>query len=210
VIHILLAEQQVLVRQGVRALLEREVGMEVVGEAGDGWEAVELAREQRPDVAVLDVDMPALNGIEAVNELEAVSPATRSILLTSRSEDCYVLRALQAGASGYVLKIQACEDLVRAICEVRAGRVYLSPSISRAVVEAYLAGRPAVSDPLTARERQLLKLIAEGKSTKEAAALMGIRAKTGESHRTRMMAKLGLHSTAVLVRYAIRVGLVQP
>jgi len=210
VIRILLVEQHVLVRQGVRALLEREAAMEVVGEAGDGWEAVKLAREQRPHIAVLDVEMPTLNGIEAVNELKVVSPATRSILLTSRSEDSYVLQALRAGASGYVLKIQASEDLVRALREVSAGRVYLSPSVSRAVVHAYLAGKPTALDPLTARERQLLQLVAEGKSTKEAAALMGIRAKTGESHRTRLMAKLDVHSTAELVRCAIRLGLIQP
>jgi len=209
VIRVLLAEDHIVVRQGLRALLER-ASFEVVGEAADGREAVELARDRRPDVAVLDFEMPLLNGIEAVKEVSAVSPATRSILLTMYGEDPYVLRAMQAGARGYVLKSQASEDLIRAVREVSHGRVYLSPRVSRAVVDAYLSSQPAVVDPLTARERQLLLLVAEGKSTKEAAALMGISVKTAESHRTRMMTKLDLHSTAQLVRYAIRIGLIHP
>ncbi|OGC00571.1 MAG: hypothetical protein A3G35_00350 [candidate division NC10 bacterium RIFCSPLOWO2_12_FULL_66_18] len=198
-----------MVRQGLRALLERE-GFEVAGEAGDGHQAIRLAQDLRPDVAVLDLAMPLLNGIDAAREILKVSPSTKVILLTVHTEDQYVLEALRARVKGYVLKTQVAEDLVQAIREVLRGSTYLSPGISQAVVEAFLAKTDLPTDPLTLRERQVLQLIAERKSTKEIAGLLGVSVKTVESHRARMMEKLDIHEVAGLVRYAIRRGLVEP
>jgi DNA-binding NarL/FixJ family response regulator len=208
-IRILLADDHTLVRQGLRALLERE-GLEVVAEAGDGQAAVRVARERCPDVAVLDFSMPLLNGRDAAREILRACPRTRAILLTMHSEDQYVLDALQAGVKGYVLKAQASEDLVRAIHEVQRGMMYLSPGVSQAVVDASLNKAELPRDPLTSREREVLQLVAEGKSTKEIAKLLAISFKTAESHRTRIMKKTDIHETAGLVRYAVRRGLIQP
>lgn len=205
--NVLLADDHQIVRQGVRALLERE-RFNVVAEASDGQEAVRLAERTRPDVAVLDLSMPTLNGIDAGREILKVSPRTRFLLLTMHTEEHHILEALRAGARGCVTKSQASEHLVQAIREVCADGVYLSPSVSGAVVQAYLAGTALPYEPLTARERQVLQLVAEGKTTKEVAVILGISVKTAESHRTRMMEKLDIHSTAGLVHYAIRRGLV--
>ncbi len=206
-LRILLADDHAMVRQGLKALLERD-GFEVV-EASDGHEAIQLTRERHPDVAVLDLAMPLLNGLDAAREIRQVSPSTKTILLTMYAEDQYVLEALRAGVRGYVLKTQAGVDLVKAVHEVQRRAVYLSPGVSRAVVEAYLAKTELAPDPLTPRERQVLQLIAEGKTTKEVASLLGISVKTAESHRSRLMEKLDIHETATLVRYAIRRGLIQ-
>lgn len=208
-IRIALADDHALVRQGLKALLERE-GFEVVAEASDGQEAVRLVEKAHPEVAVLDISMPLLNGLEAAREIRKASERTRTILLTRHDEDQYVTEALRAGVRGYVLKSQAATDLVAAIQQVSRGGTYLSPGISRAVVDAYLSKSELPADPLTARERQVLQLVGEGKSSKEIAALLGISPKTAESHRTRLMQKLDIHETASLVRYAIRRGLVQP
>lgn len=208
-IQVLLADDHLIVRQGLKALLERE-GFVVVAEASDGHEAVRLAQSLHPDVAVLDLSMPLMNGLEASQEILHSAHGTRAILLTMYTEDHYVIRALRAGIRGYVVKTQATTDLVQAIQEVAKGAIYLSPSISRAVVEAYLAKTDLPPDPLTPRERQVLQLVAEGKTAKEVAQLLGISAKTAESHRTRIKEKLHIHETAGLVRYAIRQGLVQP
>jgi two-component system response regulator NreC len=208
-LRILLADEPLIVRQGVRSLLEQE-GLEVVGEAGDGREAVRLAAELRPDIAILDVGMPLLNGLDAAPEIVQASPRTRPILLTLRQEALDVLRALHAGIKGYVLKTQAASDLIQAIREVAQGALYLAPDISRLVVDAYLARREIPPDPLTRRERGVLQLIAESKTTKEIAELLGISFKTAESHRGRIMRKLEIHQTAGLVRYAIRQHLIQP
>ncbi|HEX7087747.1 MAG TPA: response regulator transcription factor [Vicinamibacterales bacterium] len=205
--NVLLADDHQIVRQGVRALLERE-RFDVVAEASDGQEAVRLAEATRPDIAVLDLSMPTLNGIDAGREILKVSPRTRFLLLTMHTEEHHILEALRAGARGCVTKSQASEHLVQAIREVCADRVYLSPSVSGAVVQAYLAGTALPYEPLTARERQVLQLVAEGKTTKEVAVILGISVKTAESHRTRIMEKLDIHSTAGLVHYAIRRGLV--
>jgi DNA-binding NarL/FixJ family response regulator len=205
--RVLLAEDHVILRQSLRLLLERE-GLKVSGEASDGREAVRLAQELCPDVAVLDIGMPLLNGLDAAREVGKVSPGTKTILLTMHTEDNYVLEALRAGIKGYVVKSQAAADLIQAISEVSRGRVYLSPSISQVVVQAYLTQSELPPDPLTAREREVLQLIAEGKTTKEIASLLGISVKTAESHRTRLMEKLGIHETASLVRYAMRRGLI--
>jgi len=208
-LQILLADDHLIVREGLKAVLERE-GFDVIGEASDGHEAVQLAQTHRPDVAVLDLSMPLLNGLQAAREILHVSPRTRTVLLTMYTEDHYVLEAIRAGIRGYVVKRQAAMDLVQAIREVANGAVYLSPSISAAVVQAYLHKTEMPADPLTSRERQVLQLVAEGKTTKEVARLLGISTKTAESHRTRMMKKLDIHETASLVRYAIRRGLIQP
>jgi len=207
--RILLADDHAIVRQGLKALLERE-GFTVVAEADDGQAAVRHARERCPDVAVLDFSMPLLNGLDAAVEIIRACPRAKAILLTMHTDDHYVLSALHAGVNGYVVKTQASSDLVRAIHEVLRGMMYLSPGISQAVVQAYLAKSEMPRDPLTSREREVLQLVAEGKSTKEVAGLLGISFKTAESHRTRILKKLDLHETAGLVRYAVRRGLIQP
>ena len=206
--RVLLADDHALVRQGLMAYLERH-GFQIVGEASDGQEAQELAEKTQPDVAILDVSMPVLNGIDAARELKKSSPKTKAILLTKHDEDQYVTEALRAGAKGFVLKSQAADDLVHAIREVCRGSVYVSPCIARTAVEAYLSKRYTSADPLSGRERQVLQLVGEGLTTKDIASRLGISAKTAESHRTRLMKKLDIHETASLVRYAIRRGLIE-
>jgi DNA-binding NarL/FixJ family response regulator len=206
--RILLADDHPMFRQGLKALLERE-GFEIVGEASDGHEAVRLARKLEPNVAVLDVSMPLLNGIDAAREIHRRAMRTQVVLLTMFEEDAFALEALRAGVRGYVLKAQAAADLVGAIREVMRGAIYLSPGISEAVVNALSKTDPPV-DPLTDRERQVLQLVAEGKTTKKIASILGLSVKTAESHRTRIMHKLDIHETASLVRYAIRRGLIKP
>jgi len=207
-IRVLLADDHSLVRQALRALLDRE-GIEVVAEAADGQEAARLAATTLPDVAVMDISMPTMNGLGAVLELRQVSPKTRSILLTRHDEDQYVTAALQAGIRGYVLKSQSAVDLVHAIQKVHNGEVYLSPGVSSALMEAFISKNGAPSDPLSPREKQVLQLVGEGKSTKQVADILGISAKTVESHRARIMFKVEIHDVAGLVRYAIRRGLVE-
>ncbi len=208
-LHILLADDHLIVRQGLKVLLERE-GFNVVGEASDGREAVRLAQELSPDIALLDLTMPLLNGIDAGRAMLQASPKTKIVLLTMHTEDHYVLEALRAGIKGYILKTKAAEELVEAIQEVSRGKLYLTPGVSEAVVQAYLAKTELPPEPLSPREREVLQLVAEGKTTKEVAVVLGISVKTAESHRTRIMEKLDIHETASLVRYAIRRGLVQP
>jgi len=205
--RILLADDHEIVRQGLRLLLQRE-GFEVIGEAANGQEAIRLAAENCPDVAVLDYGMPLLNGIGAAREIMQSCPRTKVILLTMHTDDHYVLEALRMGIKGFVVKSQAPADLMQAIHEVLGGMVYLSPRVSRTLVQAYLAKSALPADPLT-REREVLQLVAEGKTTKEVAKLLGISAKTVESHRTRIMKKLDTPNTAGIVRYAIRLGLTQ-
>lgn len=207
--RILIADDHAVVREGFKAVLERH-GFAVVGEAADGRETIRLAGELQPDVAILDLAMPLLDGLGAAREIARISPRTKTILLTVHTEDQYVLEALQAGVRGYVLKSQVTANLVQAIQEVMRGARYLSPGISEAVVQAYMAKTDVPADPLTAREREVLQLIAEGKTTKEIAKLLGVSVKTVESHRARLMDKLDIRQTAGLVRYAIRRGLIQP
>ena len=206
--RILLADDHLVVREGLRSLLEA-AGFKVVGEARDGREALKLARMLEPEVTVMDIGMPGLNGVDACRELLREVPEMRIIVLTVHGEDAYVIEALRAGARGYVLKTQAGSDLVRAIGEVTQGRTYLSPSVSSAVVQAFLAGSTSPADPLTPREREVLQLVAEGRSTKEVAGILGVSVKTAETHRTRLMTKLDIHHTAGLVHYAIRRGLIR-
>jgi len=206
--RILLADDHEIVRQGLRLLLQRE-GFEVIGEAANGQDAIRLAEENCPDVAVLDYGMPLLNGIGAAREIRQACPRTKTILLTMHTDDHYVLEALRTGIKGFVVKTQAPADLIRSIHEVLSGMVYLSPRVSGTLVQAYLAKSALPVDPLTPREREVLQLVAEGKTTKEVAKLLGISAKTVESHRARIMKKLDTPNTAGIVRYAIRLGLTQ-
>ena len=207
-VRIVLADDHQIVRQGIRALLEAR-GFDVVGEGEDGNVAIRLVKQLKPHVAVLDIAMPSLNGIDAAREIARVSPGTKTILLTMFSEDHRLVEALRAGVSGYLIKTRAAEDLEHAIREVCRGGVYFSQGLSRDVVEAYLSRKPLASVELSPRERQVLQLVAEGKSTKEVANLLGVSTKTAESHRTRIMAKLDIHETASLVRDAIRNGIIQ-
>lgn len=208
-IRVILADDHVLVRQGLRSLLEREK-FQVVAEASDGQELIQLAEKLEPDVAVVDISMPTLNGIDAARELGRACPKTKVILLTQHEEEQYIHEALRASVKGYVLKSQVASDLLHALQQVSKGGIYLSPGVSQAVVEAYRTRSEKPSDPLSSRERQVLQLIAEGRSTKDVASLLGISVKTAESHRSRLMQKLDIHETASLVRYAVRRGLVQP
>ena len=215
-LRVILADDQEIVRRGIKLLLEREMpDMEIVAEASDGQEAVRLARELKPDVAVLDLAMPVLNGLDAAREIRRHVPLTKTILLTGYAEDRRVMEALRAGINGYVVKTQTPRELAQAIQEVvRGDAVYVSPVVSRAVVDAFFAAQsPAGHQPrerLTPRERQVLQLIAEGKTTKEIATILGVSVKTSESHRARVMHKLGIRTPAGLVRYASREGLVNP
>ena len=205
---ILLADDHSVVRQGIRILLEREQ-FEIVGEAVNGVEAVALAQKHQPDVAIIDLSMPVMNGLTAIAQIRDISPRTKCVLLTMYTEEHHVLQALRAGVKACVTKTQAVEHLISAIREVCAGGVYLSPSVSGAVVQAYLNRSETPYDPLTDRERQVLQLVAEGNTTKEIALILGVAAKTAETHRVKVMEKLDIHSTAGLVKYAIRRGLVQ-
>jgi DNA-binding NarL/FixJ family response regulator len=205
---LLLADDHAVLRDGLRAILN-EGGFEVVGEASDGREAVRLGQTLGPDVALLDISMPLLNGIDAAREILKGSPKTKIIILTMYAEDRYVLASLRAGIAGFVLKSRAASLLVQAIHAVCRGEVYLCPAISRVVAEAYLAKADTPVDPLSIREREVLQLIAEGKNTKEVGSILGVSAKTAESHRANIMQKLQIHEVAGLVRYAVHEGLVQ-
>lgn len=207
--RVLLADDHAIVRQGFRALLERG-GFDVIAEATNGQEAVRLTKERKPDIAVLDLSMPLMNGLEAGREIQRHHPETRTVLLTMHTEEHHIAAALRAGIRAYVLKTQAAEDLIQAIRAVMRREIYMSPGVSSLVVDAFLSGQQAPGDPLAPRERQVLQLVAEGKTSKEIAVLLGLSVKTAESYRTRIMEKLDIHQTAGLVRYAIRQGFVEP
>jgi DNA-binding NarL/FixJ family response regulator len=206
--QILLADDHEVVREGLRVLLERE-GFEVIAEASDGREAITLCAGHPPDVAVLDLAMPLLNGIDAAREITKSNARVRVILLTMHTEDHLVLESLRAGVTGYVLKTRASSELVQAIRAVSRGETFLTQSISRSVVQAFLKKSEVPDRTITDRERQVLQLVAEGKTTKEIASILGISVKTAESHRSNLMDKLDIHDTAGLVRYAIRQGIIQ-
>ena len=208
-IRVLLADDHEMFLEGLQALLERE-GMVVVGAALDGREAVRLAVNLKPDVVVLDMTMPTLNGLDAAREIRKVLPATRLIMLTRHTEEQYVVDGLRIGVNGFLVKTKAAGVLVQAIKDVISGALYVSHALSPEVLHAYLAREELRSTPLSGREREVLQLIAEGKSMKEIAALLGISVKTIETHRMRLMGKLAIHETANLVRYAIRQGIIEP
>ncbi len=206
--HVLIVEDHGVIRDGLKLLLASERIL-VVGEASDGRQALRLARRHEPDVAVLDIGLPGLNGIETVRQLARESPKTRGIMLTMHAERAYVLEALRAGAQGYMLKTQAATDLAAAIESVMSGSMYLSPGIARVVAEASLGTDKPRPDPLSPREREVLQLLAEGHTNKEIAHVLSISVKTVETHRGALMRKLDIHDVASLVRYAIRRGVLE-
>jgi two-component system, NarL family, response regulator NreC len=207
-LKILLADDHAVVREGLRVLLERE-GFTFSAEAADGREAIQLCEKHKPDIAVLDLAMPLLNGIDAAREIIKANSKIKVILLTMHTEDHLVLESLRAGVTGYVLKTRASSELVQAIRAVNKGEMYLTQSISRTIVQAFLNKDDVPDRSLSDRERQVLQLVAEGKTTKELATILGISAKTAESHRSNIMDKLDIHDVAGLVRYAIRTGIIQ-
>jgi two-component system, NarL family, response regulator NreC len=208
-LRVVLADDHPMLRHGVRALLERH-GIDVVAEASDGRAATDAAQRHRPDVAVLDIMMPLLNGIDAARQIAEACPETQIVLLTALEQERLVTEAVRAGVRGFVLKTQAGEDLVHAIQLVSRGGFYVGAGVSQAVVEACRAAAAEDRARLTARERQVVQLVAEGKSSKQIAALLEITLKTAEFHRARVMKKLEVHDIAGLVRYAIREGLITP
>ncbi len=213
-IRILLADDHTVVRQGLRKVLEERPDWEVVAEAGDGREAVRLAEQHKPDVAILDVAMPLLNGIEATRQIARRVPNTRVLVLSMHADEAYVTQILQAGATGYLLKDSADVDLVQAVGEVAQGKSFFSPAVARLMLEDYVRqrGDGALTDryeSLSEREREIFQLVAEGKANKEIAALLCISPSTVETHRARIMEKLDLHSAAEIVLYAVRRGVVR-
>jgi DNA-binding NarL/FixJ family response regulator len=210
-INILLADDHQIVRSGLRNLFEAEKDMKVVAEADNGRLAVQLAKELAPNVVVMDITMPDLNGVEATRQIVADSPSTRVVALSAHTDRHFVTEALRAGAAGYLPKTSAFDELVTAVRTVAAGKVYLSPSVANVVIESYVRGDTAEGRSafalLSTREREVLQLMAEGQATKEVARTLHVSVKTVETHRAKIMDKLNLHSVAELTKYAIREGL---
>jgi len=214
-IAVLLAEDHMIVREGFRRMLELETDIDVVGEAQDGRQAVALANKLRPDVVLMDIAMPLLNGLEATRQVLKALPATKVLMLSAHSDDAYVKTAAESGAAGFLLKQTSAHDVCRAIREIHRGKTFFSPSIPRRQDRL----RPASLDragsltrkgvQLTSREMEVLQLIAEGKANKETAAELGIGIKTVEKHREHLMQKLDIHDTAGLTRYAIAAGIIE-
>ena len=211
---VLLAEDHTIVRKGLRSLLDKETGIEVVGEAEDGREAIVKAKKLHPDIVVMDIAMPGLNGLEATRQIKKRFSDIKIIILTMHANEEYILQSLKAGASGYLVKKAAPAELISAINAVHKGHSFLSPSISRMVIDEYIRRSKEISEgeegfeQLTVREREVLQLIAEGRKTREIAELLYISIKTVETHRSHIMNKLDIHSTAELTRYAIRKGII--
>jgi DNA-binding NarL/FixJ family response regulator len=213
-IRILLADDHALVRRGLRLVLEAEPDMEVVGEAGDGATAIALALDTPADLAILDISMPRMTGLQAVAEIRRRKPELRCLMLSMHDNERYLYEALKAGAAGYVRKAVADRDLVGAVRAAMRGEPFLYPGAMTPLIEEYLRqarDEPTIrEDPLTPREREVLKLIAESRSTKQIAAALVISEKTVERHRENMLDKLGMHDRVELTRYAIRSGLIEP
>ena len=212
-IRVLLADDHTLVRAGIRSLLETMEDVEVVAECGEGHEALERINHHRPDVALLDIGMPGMNGIEIARRIARTAPRTRVVILSMYDDKTHVRQAIHAGVAGYLLKGAAVAELPIAIAAVTAGQTYLTPKVSRLVVDGLLGEEPIDADPLaglTQRQREILQLVAEGRSTKEIAGMLDVSIKTIETHRARLMERLDIHDVPGLVRFAIRAGLVSP
>lgn len=213
-LRLLLVDDHTLVRQGLRKILEERPDWEVVEEVGDGREAVRAAMAQKPDVAIIDAGMPLLNGIDATQQIVRRVPETRVLMLSMHSDEAYLTRALQAGATGYILKDSAGKDLLKGVETVAAGQPFFSPAIERLMLDDYVrraAGVTAVADryeTLSAREREIFQLIAEARTSREVAELLDISPATVETHRARILQKLDVHNTAELVLYAVRRGVI--
>ncbi len=213
-LRILLADDHTVVRQGLRRVLEDRPEWEVVAEAGDGREAVRQAEQHKPDIAILDVAMPLLNGIETTRQITRRVPGTRVLVLSMHADEAYVTQMLQAGATGYLLKDSADVDLIQAVSEVAKGKSFFSPAIARVMLDDYVRqlADKGVTDRyqlLSEREREIFQLIAEGKTNKEIASLLSISPSTVETHRAHIMEKLDLHSAAEIVLYAVRRGVIR-
>jgi len=214
-LRVLIADDHEVARRGIRALLESHPGWEVCGEAKDGRETVELANQLKPDVTLLDIGMPNLNGLEAARQILAVSPDAAILILTMHDTDHVVREVLRAGARGFLLKSDAGRDLVAAVEALQQQRTFFTTRVSQMVLDGYLgrenyeAGNGDREDVLTTREREVIQLLAEGKTSKEVAVALNLSVKTAETHRTNLMRKLDLHSVADLTRYAVRNGIVQ-
>ena len=208
-IRVLLADDHKLVRAGFRAMLDSLGGMEIVGETGDGREALELIRTQHPDVALLDITMPGLTGIEVATRVVNEALDVRVIILSMHTSEDYIAKAVRAGVSGYLLKNADPVELELALRAAMNREIYLSPAVSKQLVQDYARRLGRDEEPLTARQREVLQLIAEGKSTKEIALMLDLSVKTVETHRKELMERLGIHDVPGLVRYAIRVGLIK-
>ena len=212
-LRLALADDHTIMRSGLRLLLERESDFSIVGEAGDGREVIEIVEAQSPDVVIMDVAMPNLNGIEAARRITSAHPRTAVIILSMHSDESYVLRALNAGARGYLLKDSAESDLISAVRVVSEGKAFFSPAISKLLVEDYVRQlrQRGVEDSyelLTPRERELLQLVAEGKTTKEAATVLNLSPHTVDTHRANLMRKLNVNSLPELILYAVRKGVI--
>jgi two-component system, NarL family, response regulator NreC len=213
VIRIILADDHVVMRSGLRLLLERQPNLQVVGEAADGRAAVELAASEKPDVVVMDIAMPHLNGVEAARQIAMRSPQTAIAILSMHSDESYVIRSLKAGARAYLLKDSAEADLIAAIHAITEGKSYFSPAVRSLLKEDYMrqledTGAEDSYELLTTREREVLQLVAEGKSNKEVANVLNLSLYTVETHRTHILQKLNLHSVPELILYAVRKGII--
>ena len=212
-IRVLLADDHTLVRQGLRKILEEQPGWEVVGEAGNGRDAVQLALSTSPDVAVLDIGMPQLNGIEATRQIVRRANGTQILILSMHADEAYVARALDAGARGYLLKDSADLDLIRAVTAVSAGKSFFSPAVAKMMLDDYVTRRTEKGfvdryDTLSEREREVFQLVAEGHSNKEIADVLSVSLATIETHRAHVLQKLALHNTTELVLFAVRRGII--
>ncbi|SPE39316.1 Two component transcriptional regulator, LuxR family [Candidatus Sulfopaludibacter sp. SbA3] len=212
-VRILIADDHAIIRSGLRALLAHEPGFEIVAEAADGREAVELAERELPHVAILDISMPTLNGLEAARQISGKLTEIQIVMLTVHTDECYLLNALKAGARGYVLKSSAEFEIVEAIRAVAQGKAYFSPKVSRVLADEYMRYLQASQvedsyDLLTSRERQILQLLAEGQSNKDIASILDLSPTTVICHRQHIFQKLNLHSLADLILYAIRKGVI--
>ena len=212
-VRVLLADDHQLMRSGIRLMLEHEPDMSVVGEASDGREAVTLAKSLRPDIVIMDIGMPSLNGIEAAGQMTQENPELAIMIVSMHPDETYVLRALKAGARGYLLKDSAEADLIKAVHVVAGGKSFFSPAVSKVLLDDYVrklkrSGTDDAYDLLTPREREVLQLIAEGKSNKEIANLLNLSVYTVESHRSNLMEKLNLRGLPELILYAVRNGII--